>query len=301
MRRWLPAVLFVLVTLFVGGSAVALNLVIARVVEVPETRADHPSVASRGDSEGSGRPARALSAEQYLDGIMGRNLFDVATIDAWAARRRRAAGGDAMARTELHVKLLGTMVAELESFSSALIADEDATGILPRAYAIGDELHEREVISIEEDRVGLKKPDGTIEYVTMEGGPARSIASDESGEPSEDTEGVREVSEGKYEVSRDVFDKNINDLEGISRMGRALLHRGPDGEFDGYRLSAIRRGTIADQLGIKNGDIIHAVNGESLNSVQSAMNAYNTMKTQTNFCFEISRRGSPTQLCYDVR
>ena len=101
-------------------------------------------------------------------------------------------------------------------------------------------------------------------------------------------------------VSKDVFDKYINDLEGISRMGRALLHRGPDGEFDGYRLSAIRRNTLADQLGIKNGDIIHAVNGQSLNSVQSAMNAYNTLRTDSSFCFEISRRGSPTELCYEV-
>ena len=66
-------------------------------------------------------------------------------------------------------------------------------------------------------------------------------------------------------------------------------------------LSAIRRGTLADQLGIKNGDIIHSVNGESLNSMQAAMNAYNTMKTQSSFCFEISRRGTPTELCYDVR
>ena len=102
-------------------------------------------------------------------------------------------------------------------------------------------------------------------------------------------------------VSKDVFDKYINDLEGISRMGRALLHRGADGEFDGYRLSAIRRNTLADQLGIKNGDIIHAVNGQPLNSVQSAMNAYNTLRTDSSFCFEISRRGSPTELCYEVR
>ena len=98
-----------------------------------------------------------------------------------------------------------------------------------------------------------------------------------------------------------MFDKYINDLEGISRMGRALLHRGPDGEFDGYRLSAIRRNTLADQLGIKNGDIIHSVNGQPLTSVQSAMGAYNTLKSEGNFCFEITRRGSPVELCYDVR
>lgn len=300
-RRGLPAVLFLLLTAFAGGSAFALNLLVARVAEVPQTSTSRPTVASRPDPDRT-RPARALTVDQYLDGIMGRNLFDVATIDAWAARKPSATGGGTVARTELRVKLLGTIVAEPDTYSSALIVDEDSSA-LARAYSIGDELHEREIVSIEDDRVGLKKEDGSIEYVTMDGGRVRSIASDEpsSGETSDETDGVREVTEGKYEVSRELFEKNINDLESISRMGRALLHRGPDGEFDGYRLSAIRRGTLADQLGIKNGDIIHSVNGEPLNSVQAAMNAYNTMKTQTNFCFEISRRGSPTQLCYDVR
>lgn len=299
MRRGLPAVLFLLLTLFAGGSAVALNLAIGRMVEVPEATARRPSVAAR-DVEPDGRPARALTADQYLDGIMGRNLFDVAIIDLWAARRP-SASGDSVALTELRVKLLGVIVADPEVYSSALIADEDSTE-LPRAYSIGDILHAREVVSIEKQRVGLKKEDGTIEYVTMDGALVRSTASSEpSSDDGADSGEVREVADGKYEVSKETFDKNINDLEGISRMGRALLHRGPDGEFDGYRLSAIRRGTLADQLGIKNGDIIHSVNGEPLNSVQSAMNAYNTMKSQSNFCFEISRRGSPQQLCYDVR
>jgi general secretion pathway protein C len=300
VSRGLPALLFLLLSVVAGGSAFAVNLLIGRLAAVPEAGSNRPSVASRSDAARAGRTTGALSVEQYLDGIMGRNLFDVAIIDAWAARRPSAGGGDAMARTELHVRLLGTMVADPESFSSALIVEEDSAD-LPRAYSIGDELHEREVVSIEHDRVGLKKADGSIEYVTMDGGPVRSIASDTTEPGGEEAEGVREVAEGKYEVDRATFDKYINDLEGISKMGRALLHRGPDGEFDGYRLSAIRRGTIADMLGIKNGDIIQSVNGESLNSVQSAMGAYNTMKTQSNFCFEISRRGSPTQLCYDVR
>jgi hypothetical protein len=35
--------------------------------------------------------------------------------------------------------------------------------------------------------------------------------------------------------------------------------------------------------------------------MQGAMEAYNSMKTQQNFCFTVSRRGSPSELCYDVR
>jgi type II secretory pathway component PulC len=198
------------------------------------------------------------------------------------------------------VKLIATFVTSPPEYSSALIADDDSPD-LPRVYSLGHLLHGREVVSIEWDRVGLEKENGDIEYLTMRDGTLAAVADAGEG-PAEAGDGsVSQTSENRFTISRDAFEKNINDLESLSKMGRALLHRGPDGEYDGYRLSAIRRGTLADQLGIKNGDIIHSVNGESLNSMQSAMNAYNTMKSGSSFCFEVSRRGTPTELCYDIR
>ncbi len=299
MKRGLPILLVLLLTVLSAGGAYGVNVIIRRVVSPPELAEKAPSVASGRSTPMPVRP-RALSAEQYLDGIMGRNLFDVEVIAAWAARKPRTGGAaGSLARSELKVKLLGTVVANPESFSSALIADEEDP--FPKGYSIGDKLYDREVVKIEKKRVTLRGPDGKIEVITvddeMEVNPPSSVASTEG----EGEGGVEASGENRFTVSKDLFDKYINDVESISRMGRALLHRGPDGEFDGYRLSAIRRNTLADQLGIKNGDIIHSVNGEGLSSVQAAMNAYNTMKTQSNFCFEITRRGSPMELCYDVR
>ena len=98
-----------------------------------------------------------------------------------------------------------------------------------------------------------------------------------------------------------ILDKYIGDLGAASKLGRALLHRGADGNYDGYRLSAIRRGSLADQLGIKNGDVIHSVNGSDLNSMQAAMGAYNTMQNDSNFCLNVTRRGEQQELCYEVQ
>ncbi|MEZ4236791.1 MAG: type II secretion system protein GspC [Myxococcota bacterium] len=270
--------------------------------EAPPEVSGAPVVANTASpGAASARPtmARALTEEQYLDGIMGRNVFDPAMIEAWAARKPKAGGTVSVADLKAH--LLAVMVATPEEYSSALISEESSPD-LPGAYSIGDTFHDREVVEIAVDRVGLRKEGGDVEYLMLEGGDLpQSFGSDDSTASSDATGDVSPLGDNKFAVSRDLFDKNINDLEGISRMGRALLHRGPDGEFDGYRLSAIRRNTLADQLGIKNGDIIHSVNGQPLNSVQSAMNAYNTMRTESNFCFEISRRGSPTELCYEVR
>jgi general secretion pathway protein C len=289
------AVFLVLVTLISAGSAFALNLALGRFV-VPDEVPERPTVAVA--REEGGKPARSqqLTIDQYLEGIMRRNLFDSTVIATWNPAPA-GAPGEGVVKSELHVKLLGTIVAQPDTLSSALIADAD-TKDLPKAYNLGHLLYDRTVVSIQRDRVGLQKGDGTVEYLTMSDGLLAAVGGDEA---APDGEGVTQSGENKFTVDKDLFDKNINDFESLSKMGRALLHRGPDGEYDGYRLSAIRKGSLPDQLGIKNGDIIQSVNGQPLNSMQGAMEAYNSMKTQQNFCFTVSRRGSPSELCYDVR
>jgi general secretion pathway protein C len=299
LSRSLAIGLLVLLTVLSAGSAWAANLLVARLVAVDEPVPEidgEKVVATSSPSPGAAR-SRALTQDQYIDGIMSRNLLDITVIETWAPPA--AGGGPGVARSELRVKLLGTMVADPAELSIAMIADE-STPDLPSSYGIGDTLHDRKVVSIEHERVGLEF-EGKIEYLTMDDGQLSTAVASSDGTETPTGEGVSQIAENKFAVDRTLFDKYISDPEGIAGLGRALLHRGPDGEYDGYRLSAIRRNTLADQLGIKNGDIIHSVNGQPLNSMQSAMGAYNTMKTESSFCFEISRRGSPQQLCYEVR
>ena len=183
-------------------------------------------------------------------------------------------------------------------YSSALILEDGKDHAV--GYGVGDMIYDRKVVAIDQKRVTLERGTGELEYLTMdqEEKPPRT-ASASTGETTED--GVEQIGDNKWAVPRSLLDKYIGDLGAASKLGRALLHRGPDGGYDGYRLSAIRRGSLADQLGIKNGDVIHAVNGSSLDSMQAAMGAYNTMQNDSNFCLEVTRRGEKQQLCYDVQ
>jgi hypothetical protein len=167
-------------------------------------------------------------------------------------------------------------------------------------YGIGDKLYDRKVVEIEQKKVTLERGNGEREVLMMEEDerPTRTASS----EPTEATEdGIEQIGDNKWAVPRSLLDKYIGDLSAASKLGRALLHRGPDGTYDGYRLSAIRRGSLADQLGIKNGDVIHSVNDSELNSMQAAMGAYNTMQNDSNFCLDVTRRGEKQTLCYDVQ
>jgi len=295
-------------TLVSAGSAVGVNQVVSGQVapegmQEEEAAEDESSDDATPEPEPSPRVARStrrprvLTADEYLDGIMGRNLFDVEVIASWNPEEAAVAGG--VAETPLRVRLLGTVVANDPAYSSALIVNEDEP--YAKGYSVGDQLADRTIVEIIKGKVKLERTDGAFEWLSIEDEAGTRVVPQASRQSDGDEEGgVQQTGDNRFSVSRELFDKYINDMESITKLGRALLHRGPDGSFDGYRLAAIRRNTLADQLGIKNGDIIHSVNGEPLTSLQAAMNAYNTMQTESNFCFEITRRRKPVELCYDV-
>jgi len=305
VSRTLPIV-FAVTTVLAVGSAFLANTGLRYVVKPGEEVAEPVvAVAEAGAEPGSGAAAarpRARTADQYLDVILGKNLFDPAERERWAALKnkpRTAKAGGPGAPTEIDVTLLGTVVAKPSVYSSALIIEDGKDHAF--GYGIGDDLLGREVVAIEDKRVTLKFGE-KLEYLTIdeeeERRPKRTASRSGS---SDDDDGIEDLGDGKYALPRELFDKYVTDLQAVQKMGRALLHRGPDGNYDGYRLSAIRRGSLPDKLGIKNGDVIHSVNGQNLDSMQNAMNAYQTMRSENNFCLEVTRRGSPQTLCYDLQ
>lgn len=83
------------------------------------------------------------------------------------------------------------------------------------------------------------------------------------------------------------------EAEALSRAGRYVPHRGADGEVDGFRVSAVRRGSLLDTCGFKNGDVVQRVNGAPLTTADQALAAYAAAASSTVLRFELSRRGSP--------
>ena len=66
-------------------------------------------------------------------------------------------------------------------------------------------------------------------------------------------------------------------------------------------MTGIRRKSIFYKLGIKNGDVVHSVNGKPLTSMSSAMDAYNSLQSAKDFSFEVTRRKQKRTFEYDVR
>jgi type II secretory pathway component PulC len=274
---------------------VAIGAAIAPDGEAPSVV--HPAPAVAGPSTSGPSAPRALGGPALLDGIRRRNIFDPAYIAAYDPAAQGAEGGVAI--SDLKLKLLATFVAVPDSMSAAIIAGDNGSS----GYGLGEELFTTgaTLVGIERDRVKIRTTAGEESYLVLDD-TAPMPAPEPGVAAAPTTEGVDQLSETKFAIDKSVLDKYLADPTQLATMGRALLHRGPDGEYDGYRLSAIRRGTIADSLGIKNGDVIHAVNGQPLNSVQAAMNAGSALASGGNaFSIEVTRRGQKMTLEYDVR
>ena len=82
---------------------------------------------------------------------------------------------------------------------------------------------------------------------------------------------------------------------------RALMHRGPDGAYDGFRLSKISRGSTAERLGLKNGDVLHRVDDQPLftaSGLEAGLaTAFSTPGAHT---FTLTRRAQVEELGFEV-
>ena len=90
-------------------------------------------------------------------------------------------------------------------------------------------------------------------------------------------------------ISKAQMDILSQDAESLSRMLRIVPHRSSEGYIDGYRLSGIRRASLPAQLGLKNGDILMAINGKMVYPMSESMNRYQEIQ-DNSFTVLIKRR-----------
>lgn len=291
---------------FLAGAGA--NQALKQVFATPEDAADRSyvdkeegersePVARVADGPGPGEedgPVRstadALGSRFYTTAIGRRNIFDSAAV--YDPNAAKVADGGFECR-ESKSRLLGTVVADPPEYSSALIIDGGGKDARATGYVLGEEVSgEGRIVSIEQNRVCLDG--GSCLCIGQEGKPVA-----DAGAAGEDG-GVEKLSDNKYRVSQSFLNDALSNVEALATKVRAVPHK-TDGEIDGFRLSAIRKGSLFEKLGIKNGDIIHNVNGSPLTSAESALSSYTSLKNEKSFTFEITRRNQRQTLEYEVR
>jgi len=92
-------------------------------------------------------------------------------------------------------------------------------------------------------------------------------------------------------------------LENMSQLFtqiRAVPHF-EGGQSIGFRLFAIRRGSLFDKIGLKNGDIITSINGSPMNDPGKAMALLQEFKDASSIDVDAIRNQQPTKLHYSIQ
>lgn len=91
-------------------------------------------------------------------------------------------------------------------------------------------------------------------------------------------------------ITRAELDDEFSDLTKVMMSARAVPQKADDGEsIEGIKISDIQDGSFWVKFGFKNEDIILQLNEDIIDSAESAMNLYTTLKTANHFRFKIIR------------
>jgi general secretion pathway protein C len=313
-----------ILTVFALGAALGTNALLAKLltpspaalaaarsagssVATAEELATEPPAVPEPVATSSGSQGKK-QLRHYLDPIQRRNIFD-SEASATPIKEPINVGDEVRKKSELDATLISTMEAADKKWSTALIA---VAGKGPAVYMI-DELLLTATIR------DIKRPDkancariivlngGELEYISAcdekkRRGPKASAAKSDRPKKKGGRHKyeVKDLGNGKFEIPQSDIDYALGNLDKLGREARVVPNFA-DGRPNGWKVFSIRRTSALRQMGIKNNDVLTAVNGHDLSNTEKALEIYAKLQTDKSFTLEILRNGEPMTLEYDVR
>jgi len=290
----------------VGLFALALATVVTRIVgsrlEVNRRQVEHPIR----------RPTKTLKEERkhrsHYSVILDKNIFR-AVVKETSPQKGLSAEKPVtadqvknLAKTSLDVRLRGTAVRDGGS-SFAFIEDKRARK--EDLYRVGDMiLGEAKVIQIFEDRVVVLR-EGKKEILELfvdegeaKGSPRKTASSKRP--PTVLGRGVRRLGSNRWTISREEMESAKANMSQLMTQVR-IAPNFTEGKPDGFKLLSIKRGSLFDRLGLRNGDVVRQINGVPLDSPEKALEIYGQLESGQSVSVTILRRGREQSFTYELK
>lgn len=285
LERYIPILNFILVGAIAYFAALSADDLIARKFTTGPAMEPLAPISRRDIGA-------QLSRASY-SAIVDRDVFNAA---------KAAPEPVAPAPITLHIKLLGTSSLTSEK-PFAIIEDEQ--NHQQSLYRLGDDIPDAGIlVSVQRTRV-LINHDGQIMSLEISGdglpvdtdnAPTTMTTTDNS--PA--GQGVHRTSPTQYTVDRATVDHNLQNMGSLLTQMRAL----PDiqnGKTDGFKLSEIQQGSLFQQMGLQDGDVVTTIGGQAINDPMKALELLNVLQNQQSVAIQIMRNGQPMNLNYSIR
>lgn len=150
---------------------------------------------------------------------------------------------------------------------------------------------EAKLVAILTDRVEIER-NGKIEVLKLDDAP------DTSGEAPRG--GVSATGENQFAVDEAELDTALQNLPLLLTQARAVPYF-REGRAIGLRMFAIRSGSLFEKVGLRNGDILKSINGNSLADLSQAMKLFERLKEERSLSVTLERNNEETEFKYQIK
>ena len=150
---------------------------------------------------------------------------------------------------------------------------------------------------VEEAPSGERMPDVIVEEVAQ---PESPEPLNERMPPALPTDAIHCPSEDLCIVDSAFVDSLLQNPARLAKQARVVPSI-KDGQTHGFKLYGIRRGTLPNLLGLKNGDLITGINDTKLTSIDACMSLYAKMKRASELDVHLERKGKPLTKRIEIR
>ncbi|MGC1678993.1 MAG: type II secretion system protein GspC [Candidatus Binataceae bacterium] len=300
-QRHLVAINFLLIVAIAFFAAHAVNQFIA------QSMATNPAPAMAGPRLHDG----AIHGRDFYESIVKRDVFNL------VPQAPRAE--PALTAIDLHLKLLGTSTA-VNQGPFAIVEDQQGEQSL---YHVDDDIPDAgRLVSIEKNRAiiqhgtqrvaieipkddmpdGVKAParpaqrQGLRALGVMRG--LRGAGAAKADNPMPDID-VDDEGDNKYGLKRTDVRVALSHSGELATQIKATPNM--DGNTqNGYSLTQIESGSLFDDLGLEDGDVLTAINGRPVNNPAVAAGMLATLQMRPSIDVTVQRDGHPVELHYDI-
>lgn len=224
-------------------------------------------------------------------------------------------------KEDLNIKLLGTSHLTGNVHDFAIIEDQSGNQQLYRlgetipnigrlvqigkSRAIIDRNGRRVAIEIDKNALGQSGDDdagaGPLSHVRPHGPRSPFIRNPmiRPGRPAARANGVHQLGPNKYAVERATIDSNMQHMSQLVTEVRALPVM-QNGTANGFRLSEIEPGSLFQQIGLQDGDVLTSISGQQLTDPARTLQMLSTLQNRSDITLVLLRHGTPMRLSYTI-
>lgn len=248
------------------------------------------------------------SKASYTDKVISRNIFNSGEMPPPVASQQPDSQEQEWedndpVLTSLPLTLEGTAVHRNPFRSIATMSFSGKT----ESYSVGDQINnDAEVISVIRKKVIFRNlRNKKLEYV--------EISRDQPARPQQASRpnfrrpkvnsgsGLVKREGNRFRAKRSDVDKQLGNISQLLRQANSRPATDPaTGELLGYEIFQIQPGSLYEQLGIQNGDIITSINGMKITNPAKAMTVYNQLKSSSEINATVNRGGREMDLEYII-